>query len=499
MKKALALLLCVLMTAPTFVSCSNGGNDTGDNGDNTKSAATDTQTDGDVAEETEITRANTPDNLGDLDFNGLSLNIYHFGNDDTVNYDCIGELSGDVVMDAIFNRNIAVEERLDVDLNWIAGDSGWDGFPNEVSIALQAGTGDYDMIVEESSRLWQQSIRGYYYDLMTLSDHIDLSQPWWYTEMMEQGSIDNSKRYFLNGDLFLTCMLGASAMYFNKQMFTDYFGDVGQLYDSVLDGTWTYDKFAEYCANVHTDTNGDGKADNGDIYGFRYEQWGIPNHMSMSTGLTFSSRDEDGYPVLELMTEDSIKWGQTLYRLLYSDNISVEGDKQDTFIKQTSLFLPGQFSTAHQLRDVDFDYGMLPYPKLTEALDYMSAAGTVNGNGGAVPVSAPADKLEAVCATMEALCAESYRKVIPAWYDTALKVKYSDGLEDAQMVDIIYEHISSSFIMMADKELGIGSIFTNAVYGSNTDGAFASYYESQKASINKKLQRCIEDYKKLGD
>lgn len=416
-----------------------------------------------------------------------------------MNYDCIGELSGDVVMDAIFNRNIAVEERLDVDLNWIAGDSGWDGFPNEVSIALQAGTGDYDMIVEESSRLWQQSIRGYYYDLMTLSDHIDLSQPWWYTEMMEQGSIDNSKRYFLNGDLFLTCMLGASAMYFNKQMFTDYFGDVGQLYDSVLDGTWTYDKFAEYCANVHTDTNGDGKADNGDIYGFRYEQWGIPNHMSMSTGLTFSSRDEDGYPVLELMTEDSIKWGQTLYRLLYSDNISVEGDKQDTFIKQTSLFLPGQFSTAHQLRDVDFDYGMLPYPKLTEALDYMSAAGTVNGNGGAVPVSAPADKLEAVCATMEALCAESYRKVIPAWYDTALKVKYSDGLEDAQMVDIIYEHISSSFIMMADKELGIGSIFTNAVYGSNTDGAFASYYESQKASINKKLQRCIEDYKKLGD
>lgn len=498
MKKALALLLCVLMTAPTFVSCSNGGNDTGDNGDNTKSAA-DTATDGDVAEETEITRANTPDNLGDLDFNGLSLNIYHFGNDDTVNYDCIGELSGDVVMDAIFNRNIAVEERLDIDLNWIAGDSGWDGFPNEVSIALQAGTGDYDMIVEESSRLWQQSIRGYYYDLMTLSDHIDLSQPWWYTEMMEQGSIDNSKRYFLNGDLFLTCMLGASAMYFNKQMFTDYFGDVGQLYDSVLDGTWTYDKFAEYCANVHTDTNGDGKADNGDIYGFRYEQWGIPNHMSMSTGLTFSSRDEDGYPVLELMTEDSIKWGQTLYRLLYADNISVEGDKQDTFIKQTSLFLPGQFSTAHQLRDVDFDYGMLPYPKLTEALDYMSAAGTVNGNGGAVPVSAPADKLEAVCATMEALCAESYRKVIPAWYDTALKVKYSDGLEDAQMVDIIYEHISSSFIMMADKELGIGSIFTNAVYGSNTDGAFVSYYESQKATINKKLQRCIEDYKKLGD
>ncbi len=497
MKKAIAMLLCLLMLAPTFSSCADS--EVTDDGADSGSVTPTSEDGGEVAPETEITRANTPDSLpDDLKFDGMTINIFHFGNDDTLNYDCIGELSGDVVMDAIFNRNIAVEDRLGVKLNWIAGDAGWDGFPNEVSIALQAGVSDYDMIVEESSRLWQQSIRGYYYDLMTLSDYIDLDQPWWYTEMMEQGSIDNSKRYFLNGDLFLTCMLGASAMYFNKQLYTNYFGDVGQLYDQVLDGTWTYDVFADYCANVYTDTNGDGKADDGDIYGFRYEQWGIPNHMSMSTGLTFSSRDADGYPVLELMTEESIKWGETLYRLLYSDNISVEGNKQDTFIKQTSLFLPGQFSTAHQLRDVNFDYGMLPYPKLSEELDYMSAAGTVNGNGGGVPVSAPAEKLDAVCAVMEALCAESYRKVVPAWYDTALKVKYSDGLEDAQMVDIIYDHISSSFIMMADKELGIGSIFTNAVYGSNNNGAFASYYESQKNVINKRLQRCIEDYQKLG-
>lgn len=495
MKKILSLILCALMLAPTFTSCAESDND--DNG--TASNGSASTADSDTSEETEITRATTPDSLpDDLDFGGMSLNVYHFGSEDTVNYDCVGELSGDVVMDAVYNRNISVEDRLNVKFNWIAGDATWDGFPNQVSVALQAGVSDYDLIVEESSRLWQQSIRGYFYDIMTLSDYIDLDQPWWYTEMMEQGAIDNSKRYFLNGDLFLTCMFGASAMYFNKQMFTNYFGDIQQVYDQVLDGTWTYDVFADYCATVHTDVNGDGTPDDGDIYGFRYEQWGIPNYMSMSTGLTFSSRDENGYPVLEIMTEDGIKWGQTLYRLLYSDSISVEGSKQDTFINQTSLFYPGQFSTAHQLRNVDFDYGMLPYPKLSEDLDYMSAAATVNGNGGAIPVSAPADKLDAVCAAMEALCAQSYRTVIPAWYDTALKVKYSDGKADAQMVDIIYEHISTSFIMMADKELGIGSIFTNAIYGANNDGAFASYYESQRSVIDKKLERCIEDYKKLG-
>ncbi len=497
MKKLLALLLCALMLAPTFVSCADSADSTDSNSGTTTTPTADS---GDTTEETEITRATTPDTLpDDLDFNGMTINVYHFGNEDTIKYDCVGELSGDIVMDAVYNRNLSVEERLNVKFNWIAGDATWDGFPNEVSTVLQAGTGDYDLIVEESSRLWQQSIRGYYHDLLTLSEYIDLDQPWWYTEMMEQGSIDNSKRYFLNGDLFLTCMFGASAMYFNKGMFMDYIGDIQQLYTHVLDGTWTYDVFADYCRTVHTDVNGDGANDAGDIFGFRYEQWGIPNYLSMSTGLTFSSRDADGYPVLEIMTEDGIKWGETLYRLLYTDSISMEGSKQDTFIGQTSLFYPGMFSTAHQLRNVNFDYGMVPYPKLSEDLDYMSAAGTVNGNGGAIPVSAPADKLDAVCAAMEALCAQSYRTVVPAWYDTALKVKYSDGREDAQMVDIIYEHISTSFIMMADKELGIGSIFTNAVYGAGNDGAFASYYQSQSKAIDKKLERCIEDYKKLGE
>ncbi len=496
MKKLLSLILCALMLAPTFVACSDGG-ETKETSTNA-TGNTDTPAAETTPEETELTKANTPDSLPkDLNFNGTTINVYHFGNEDTIKYDCVGELSGDVVMDAVYNRNIAVEERLNVKFNWIAGDATWDGFPGQVATAMQAASGDYDMIVEESSRLFQQSLQGYYYDLMTLSEYINLDQPWWYTKMMEEGSIDNSKRYFLNGDLFLTCMFGASAMYFNKQMFTNYFEDVQKVYDQVLDGTWTYDVFADYCATVHTDVNGDGAADPGDIYGFRFEQWGIPNYMSMSTGLTFSSRDENGYPVLEIMTEDGIKWGQTLYRLLYADNIAVEGSKQDTFINQTSLFYPGMFSTAHQLRNVDFDYGMLPYPKLSEDLDYMSAAGTVNGNGGAVPVSAPADKLDAICASMEALCAESYRKVVPAWYDTALKIKYSDGLADAQMVDIIYDHISSSFIMMADKELNIGSIFTNAIYGASNDGAFASYYESKRKSFEKSLERCIQDYEKL--
>ena len=497
MKKLIALLLCAALLVPALVGCSESAAESGSEESN--AAANESAAEGAevVPEEPEVTRANVPDSLPEgLDFGGTTLNILSFGSESCQTYDIHGELNGDVVLDAIYNRNVTVEDRLGVKLNAIAGSADWGGFPTEVQNALQSGSSDYDYIVEESSRLWQQSIHGYYYDFMNMN-YIDLNQPWWYSEMMAESNLDNATRYFLNGDICLTVLFGASAMYVNKPLFTDYFGDVNALYESVLEGTWTYDSFADYCRGVYTDVNGDGQPDAGDIMGFRFEQWGIPNYLSMSTGLSYITRNDEGFPELAVMTEQGVKWGETLYKLLYTDNISMEGSKQDTFIAGKSLFYPGMFETAHALRDVEFEYGILPYPKLDDTVDYLSGAATANGCGVGIPITAPAEKLDAVCATIEALCAESYRKVVPAWYDTALKIKYSAGLIDAQMVDIIYEHIGSPFIMMADKELSIGSIYTSGVYGSNTDGAFASYYAKQEKVFKKSLERAIENYVKL--
>lgn len=498
-RRLIAAALALLMTFPILASCSDtGSTETKANTSDTSVADT---VQNETETETETTRADIPDNLPEgLNFNGDTVNVYHFGSPQTLSYDTAGELGGDVVLDAVYNRNITVEDRLGVKINYIAGSDDWNGFPAAVMTALNSGSSDYDVIMEESSRLWQQSIKGLYYNLMD-KQYLDLDAPWWYGKMMEESNLDNSKRFFLNGDICLTVMLYASAMYFDKPLFTDYFGDVNALYDAVLDGTWTYDKFGAYCRDVYTDVNGNGAADDGDIMGFRYEQWGIPNYMSMSTGLTYITRDEEGFPVLNIMSEDGVKWSETLYKLLYTDNMSIfsnkENDKATTFINKTSLFLPGQFVTAHELRDVDFEYGILPYPKLDESLDYMSGAGTANGNGVAIPVSIAPERVDMLCAVLEALCAESYRKVTPAWYDTALKIKYSSGLIDAQMVDIIYDHINSPFIMMADKELNLGSVFTRGVFGSTSEGAFASYYESQRKLLDKSLQKAIDNYKKI--
>lgn len=494
MKKAISLGLALLMLLPLFAGCSESAVNENDN----KGTGTEVElAEGLTEEEEEVTRANIKDSLPEgLNFDGMTLNISYFGNESVRNYDAVGELTGDIVLDEVYNRNITVEDRLNLKFNWLEGSGDWGGYPGEVEVILRAGTGDYDFIMEESSQLFKQSIQGYFLDFNNLN-YIDFNQPWWYTDLMEESQLNNKVRYFITGDICPTVLMYASAMYFNKPMFTDYFQDVNKIYDAVIEGTWTYDVFADYCRNVYTDTNGNGKADNDDIMGFRFEQWGFPNHASMSTGLKYNTRDEEGYPILDIYNENGIRWGETLYKILYTDNISMEGPKGDTFIKQTSLFYPGQLATATGLRDVDFEYGIIPYPKLDESLDYLCGAGTANGCSVSIPKSTAADRVDAACAAIEALSAESYRRVIPALFETAMKVKYSDATIDSRMIDIIYEHVNSPFIMMADKLLGIGSIYTSAVYGSNNEGAFASYYAKQEKPINKKLQKAIDDYKAL--
>jgi len=219
----------------------------------------------------------------------------------------------------------------------------------------------------------------------------------------------------------------------------------------------------------------------------------------MSTGLAYSTRDENGLPVLDLYTEQAILWGETLYKLLYTDNISVLGDKNASFLDGKNLFNVGMLGSANTLRTASFEYGILPYPKLTENLDYMSGAATVNGNALVVPISAPSGKFDATCAAVEALSFDAYKNVVPAWYETALKIKYLDTEIDAAMVDIIYERITSPFIMMADKEIGIGSVFTHAVYGAKSSGTFASYYEKNENSMRSKWDKMIERYLGLGN
>ena len=83
------------------------------------------------------------------------------------------------------------------------------------------------------------------------------------------------------------------------------------------------------------------------------------------------------------------------------------------------------------------------------------------------------------------LNAESYKTVIPAYYEVALKGKYSRDAESAEMLDLIFE---SRVIDIGDSTL-CGTIRDGFIYRMMRDNSrdLASQVASMEATINDKL------------
>ena len=442
-------------------------------------------------------------NLPELDYGKKEVHIMHFGNQAATLFDSEGDNTGDVVRDAVYNRNLQTEERLNVKFVWAAGSDDWGGYPNEVHKMVLAADCPYDMFMLESSQCFRLSLEGDFQDISNLP-YIDLEQPWWYTRFMNGGSISTDHRYYLTGAFSITTLEGASAAVVNKTMFNNNFGDYNDLYDLVKTEGWTHDKFTEYCAAVYNDLNGNSEKDYDDQYGFINEGQRTINYMSMSTGLTYMQRDENGLPQLDLYNDYAIKWVDILYNLIYNDYYCFSpkdgNGAPDHFSEGKSLFYVGMLSyyTSDKLRNMDIPKGVVPHPVLVEGMDYISAAGTVNGESVVLPVTTPVESREMCGAIMESLNYEAYRLVVPAWYEVALKNKYADVERDAEMIDVIYNSIDTSFIMMADKLLGTGSFFNTAVGQNKTDGGkYTSFYEKQSKSLLKNWDKMLANYDKL--
>jgi len=505
-KKILALLLALLTIMPLAAACS-GDTDVNSGNDTTAADAA-----GDAVEtdevQGEVPRSQTPDDLPDLDFDGQTVKIYHLDEERRVNYQLIGENhGGDVLFDAVYERNETVKDRLNVDIVFAAAPSSVTGsklLHAEIGKNVMAGDSDWGDVIFHSAQFgFSGTMVGYYADLMDMP-YVNVDQPWWWTDYMEEQSIDTNRRYMLNGDLTLHALMSATAAYFNKEIFTNVNGDIEQLYKLVEDGAWTFEKFLEYCAGAYADVNGDGVRDDDDRFGVYHT--GIfegVNYATLSCGLPMYKRNSDGLPELDVYNENWITWSGYLYDYMMTDEYSrIPTDKKsnvENFTAGKSLFMMDMLFSADKLRDTEFDYGIVPYPKFDEDHNYLSAGATPNADAIMIPITTPTDKYEVIGATIEAMCAETYRSVTEVYYETTLKGKYLGAERDIQMVDIIYKNIGTNFVMVAGVELGEGAISSMFVYVvRDNDGNLASYYDSNKVKFEEYMNGMMEKYNALG-
>ncbi|MBO5220569.1 MAG: extracellular solute-binding protein, partial [Clostridia bacterium] len=308
--------------------------------------------------------------------------------------------------------------------------------------------------------------------------YIDIDKKWWNRNFMETSSVDG-KYYSVTGDAALSLLKSMHCIFVNLDLY-EKLGVKGNLYELVESGNWTLDKTAEICANLYADLNGNTEIDKDDQLGLLIYAGNQTTGFLESCGVDIISREGKEF-TFAFGNEHNANVIERLCRFLHeSDGIiylsSLEDGKNEEIVLKSPfrngnvLMTGGWLSHADSYRDLNFRYGVIPYPKFDEnQQEYHTTAQTTYT---VFSIPADAKNPDRSAAVLEAMASESYRSVTPAYFETALKVKYASDDDTVKMFDLIRDHISFDFGYIYTLSMnGISDKFKSAINSNKPEWA----------------------------
>ena len=495
-KRILASTLAALAAA-SVVSC--GDSQTPVETDSSDSESTVTEPVETTPDEVDNGRASVTDNLpSDLNLNGRSIRILARSGDKDTRLEFLAEEeSGDIVEDAVYKRNLTVCERLGITLDVIEvaeeRHSGT-GINDLLTASVMSGSDDYDIVANHLGQLSPLILQGMFQNMYDLP-YIDWDQPWW-----NQSYNDAVKRYACAGELSLSMISGIYATFFNKQLWDEYYDE--DLYEIVKSGDWTIDRMTEFSTGVYDDVNGNGEADEADTFGMSYILDSIQaDAFAAGAGITFTEYADGKYTwALENeRTADFLSKMDTLLfdksTLLTTNLDAFQTTLLDKMKNDSALFIVHMLSGTELLREMVGDYGIVPMPKFDESQSEYRT--TVHNGSSVFAIPATATGADELAAVLEAMCAESYRMVTPAYFDVALKVKYARDDSASEMLDICAESISFDFAYLFNSAIGSNAAIFRSLLKPENIGSAMSTIASKKSEVDTKLADIVTAYSEL--
>ncbi|MBQ8513231.1 MAG: hypothetical protein IJ497_11500 [Clostridia bacterium] len=476
MKKILALLLAALMIASTVSCAADPAEETQPEADTPAAeAVTESET-----ETEKLYLDNLPEDLsfGDSDFNIL---VRSEREDTTFAFELIGE----TVNDAIAERTLALEDRLDITFMPVALVSDKGQWNTAIAGSAQAADGAYDVVLPDY--WWGIELGGYYADLNQIK-YFDFSQPYWCDGWNDNNEI-YGKLYTAVGDWSLDLILQMEAVYFNQRMLTEL--QLDSPYDLVKEDKWVHDNFIKMVEAGHQDLNGDGKYKPGDdVFGLTYNLHGGRGFL-YAYGMELGQKNAEGEWTLDYYNDRFVKLYDTVYQMHNDSGFVYYGSSDGlVFSGGSTMFQVAVLDvTRGALREMEDDFGLVPYPKLDEAQEDFI---TFNLGTAYMAIIKSAKNPEMSAAVMEAMSAANRKTVIPVLFEDALKDKYSRDSTAAEMLDILQRTIRFDFAFVNDAALGaLCNKYFDAI---NSKKPVASTYKSLEKVSQKYLQKLLESY-----
>ena len=493
-RNVLFLLFAALLTSAVLPSC--GGGAVSEDTD----AVGETQTVTEAATTEAVTEAYCVANVPENDFGGAEFRI--LGPDPAAYTSMvleadITEESGDVVLDAIYKRNLVIEEKYNI--NFVAEyKPTWKEPRRVLQKCVKADDGSYQLIMEICREAFPDSVNGYTLPYSEIP-YLDASQPWYMQNINEQMSV-GGEHILLYSDECFNAYTSTLCVFFNKQLLSQY--DLEDPYQLVDDGKWTLETFYNMAEEVISDTNGDGVYDHHDTFGIVGEEDMFYASMWIGADSTMVTKDSDDIPVYTAPTDE--KFYNILNRLtdqLDKDGFFLngwqyfmkEGDQRNRdiqfFTQGQALFTVAGVGNAAAMRGMEADFGILPLPKYDESQEeYYSRM----CDGWIHVVPNTTQDTELIGTVLESLAAETRNYLKPAYFDIALTDKYSRDTASEKMLNIIFNNITVDlgdtvwFALLRDKLVKV----------INTgDADYISQLETYKTEFEKDLASVLETLK----
>ena len=509
MKRIVSFALAMLMLAGTLVLASCGGT-------TTPAVTTDggvNATDPVVTTEPPVTEPADPCPIERVSFDGheffilegtfsLTTSIYDF----TYN-----ETNATILDDAVFKRNSAVCDRLDINIeskNVVCRST--TGSAEGYSVMIRektSGDCNYDAVILPA---YDQSMITYNdanHDMNSVST-IDFKNEWWDQMAVESLEI-KGMQFFTTGDFSIDNFNSTIVIAFNKGLARE--KNIPDLYSLVDEGKWTLDKWKEYSLMVYEDLNGDEKFTDEDRYGSLV--WDDAIYAIINgAGEKCCIVDDNGDLVLTLGTEgvvsafkdytDFVVESNAVLR--YQHTFNANGTKTfnagsplefSMFPEDKGLFLFTWLGVTAKFRNMDTDYGILPVFKYSENQDsYYCTVAPYNSRFLSMPYHQ--EDAERTGTVLETIGYYSRQYVRPAYYDKMLYGSIIRDEESRPMLDLIY----------ANRVFDIGYYYQPANINKNllyvfrdSSSAWASRYKSLERPANAHLKSINKFFAGLAD
>lgn len=490
MKNKLKILLLIFIyTFSLFILCACNKTEDTNVSDNTPAEIIDED---DTAEEVDEIKPDIPD---DVNMNGKAFNIMIHQHYDyaplNVSDISVDEFIGESINDAAYNRNIKIEEELGCKINSREWTSQADGLAY-LNRLVKAQTNEYDICVMRTINFLQAVTSGLLTDIAEVP-YVDTDAAWWDTNAINTFSFGDSK-YAVCGDFTMGYYLPVWNVYFNKDLMKD-FGIKDNLYSLVKEGKWTFQKMYEIGREVKADLNSDGIWDVNDRFGITHVI-DAPTALLNSFGMRYADIDSEGMPyftfgeaaieriihIAELMRDH-----ETFFNTHMRTNNGSAYEAQ-LFVRNQTMFSLGGIYYYGEIREMDAEFGILPYPKYNEEQKKHNTAVIFD----AVPVvTIPTTNydLENTGIFMELYAYEGNKTIRPMFYVNLLERKITRDEESLEMLELIFSNMFIDIGTIYD----FGSIartLNDRACNGNTQ--IASAIESARPRIDRDIEKLID-------